>query len=116
MTWPYPGDSPVARARRIALAYRQAALGEDPSVAVARLDAKCQEWGEGWVTPKLALFEPDDLITVQQAAELVSVHPDTIGALRRSGRLPGRMINRKWWYLARDVSAVISTTRHRRKL
>ena len=71
--WPFHGDTPLDRARRVAASYRQALLDRYPDAAFA-LDDQFTDWGETWVAPTL---EPDlDLeawVTVDVAADHVGL-------------------------------------------
>lgn len=109
--YPYPGDSPVARARRVAQAYRHIALAADPDTTLA-LDARVTDWGEGWVAPQAVTYADGALLTAAQAAEILCVEADTIGQLRRRGRLSGYHVSgRGFLYLAGDVYQLMSTRR-----
>lgn len=111
--WPFPGDSPVVRARRVALAYRAALLTADP-VSCDTLDRRMRGWGQGWAVVRLYHYEMTDWITPAQAAELGSVNRRTVAAWRRHGRLRGRRGAGGWEYLAGDVLLALSgTTRGR---
>jgi hypothetical protein len=111
--WLYPGDSPLVIARRVAGAYRARLAREAPD-ACAELDAQMVRLGQTWAVPRLLHFDLDDLLSPAQAAELAAVQPDTIGQLRRAGRLPGTLVDGVWYYLARDVLALSTHTRRRR--
>jgi len=53
-------------------------------------------------------FVPTDapeVLTVDQAAELLQVEPDAVQALADSGALPGRQIGDEWRFLRRAVLA-----------
>jgi len=39
----------------------------------------------------------DELLTVDQAAERLQMHPDTVRRLLREGQLPGRKIGARQW-------------------
>lgn len=113
-TWPFPGDSPIAQARRIARAYRAAALAADPVGEVGRLDGQCAGWGQGWVAPSMVLHDLDDMLTPQQAADVAAVRVATIRQLRLRGRLAGvKAPGGSWRYRYRDVLDVCSVTRGR---
>jgi hypothetical protein len=105
--YPFPGDSPVVRARRIANAYRHDLQKADPD-ACARRDAQILGWGERWVVPEAVIYKDDDWITAAQAADLACVSADTIGQLRRRGRLMGvrRADGKGYEYLAGDIYAL----------
>jgi excisionase family DNA binding protein len=55
-----------------------------------------------------AEFTPADaqeVLTVEQAAELLQVEPDDVSALADAGELPGRRIGEEWRFLRRAVLA-----------
>lgn len=90
--WPWPGDTPTERARKIAAGYRELALRQDPE-AVARLDEQATVYGEGWIVPPLALAQLDDEITVEHAGQLVGRSPSAIyNWIRRDSRLTARRL------------------------
>lgn len=113
MTWPYPGDSPLARARRVARAYRQHLYDADPATC-ATLDARCLDWGEGWVAPSTLRYDLDDWLSVADAADIAAVQPATLRTWRKRGRLTGRHGTDGWRYRARDVLALASQVRRRK--
>ena len=39
----------------------------------------------------------DELLTVEQAAERLKMHPDTVRRLFREGQLPGRKVGARRW-------------------
>jgi hypothetical protein len=68
--WHRPGARPVDRARDVARTCWQALEQVDP--AAARVIAHAAHLaGETWLVPQIARHQPDDLITVPDAAELV---------------------------------------------
>lgn len=88
--YPYPGDSPIARARRLLLAYRQRLLEVSPHDA-AELDELAVRWGETWVIPRAMPWAPGDWLDAAAAADMAGLTPAAIGRLRRRGRLVGRL-------------------------
>jgi hypothetical protein len=112
MTWPYPGDSPLARARRLAQAYR-AALQEADATGCDTLDVLARRWGETWAAPEPTAYDLDDWLTPAQAADLAYVRADTLRQWRRRGRLTGRHTSGGWLYRARDVIELAAQTRRR---
>ncbi len=110
--WPFEGDSPVARARRIAGAYRQLAAVVDPA-AVAEADQRFTQWGETWVAPgsPVAL---DDLVSAQVAGDLIGVSAAAISAARRRGRIVGVAFGKHHRYRVSDVYQLSSNVRGRR--
>jgi hypothetical protein len=118
--WPFPGDSTVVRARKIAWAYR--ALAEemlkghpdaDPN-AVADLDARFRSWGERWPAPVVS-YDPDELVDPDEAADITGLAAGTISALRRRGRIKGHLRGGKQYlYLVRDLHRLSSEVRSRK--
>jgi len=45
----------------------------------------------------------DELLTVEQAAERLQMHPDTVRRLLRDGQLPGRKIGARQWRISADA-------------
>lgn len=45
----------------------------------------------------------ENLLTVDQVAELFHVHKETVRIWLRDGRLPGRHVGRRWYVLEDDV-------------
>lgn len=75
--WPWPADSPLDRRGRVARAYRDRLAKEAPE-ACAEVDAVMRRLQQNWVLPKQVTLEPDDLLTVEQAADAFDVKPRTI--------------------------------------
>ncbi|PXY25158.1 hypothetical protein BAY59_24340 [Prauserella coralliicola] len=82
--WPWPADTPLDRARRIAHEYRQYLL-EHAAEVCAQLDQRARDLGQGWVAPQPVAYEMDDLLTVEQAADYCQVKPRTVDAWRQRG-------------------------------
>lgn len=70
--WPWPGDSTLDRARRVAQSYRQALEDRDPN-ACHQLDSQFEKMGETWMSPRILTLSTDDWVTVDEAAGLVEV-------------------------------------------
>lgn len=113
MSWPYPGDAPIARARRVAHAYR-AALYLANAQACAELDELMGQWEQGWVVPRVLTYQPDDWLTVADAADVAGVGKAMLRIWRRRGVLSGRQASdHRWTYRAGDVLALAAATRRR---
>lgn len=82
--WPWPADTPLDRARRVAQAYRHA-LNAAADEACAQLDKQMITLRQTWVVPSANVYEPDDLLTAELAADAANVEPRTIYAWRSSG-------------------------------
>lgn len=112
--WPYPGDSPLARARRVAHAYRAALNDADPQRCTV-LDNQIRGYGETWATPTPDLHDLDDWLTPAQAADAAAITTNAIRLWRTRGRLPARQrTDGTWEYQLRDILAVLTATRRRR--
>ena len=112
--WPWVGDSPMVIVRRVAGAYR-ARLAEVDEASCALLDEQMVKWGQGWVVVRLFTFDLDDWLSARDAAELACVQVRQIARLRRLGRLHGRRVGKRWQYQAREVLAVSTHARSRRR-
>lgn len=82
--WPYPGDNPLNQRERIARAYRKELKKVAPA-ACATLDRRCRELGHGWVAPQPLAYDPDDVITAAEVADLCHVQVATVRQWRRRG-------------------------------
>lgn len=76
--WPFPGDTELDKARRIALGYRQALLTADPATC-AVLDAAADEFGQRWVTGTLGLaLDPDGWYPAVVVADALCIEPTRV--------------------------------------
>lgn len=82
--WPWPGDSVLDRARRVAREYRDALAATDPQRCAA-LDQRVVELGQPWIVPQPVTVGPDDLLTAEQLADYAQVGVRTINEWRRRG-------------------------------
>lgn len=110
--WPWPGDSPLDRARRVARTYRDALQRADPR-ACDQLDARCRELGQNWTVPKPMTFGTDDLLDLDEVADMCDVKPDTVRQWRRRG-LPTVDTPDGTRYQVADVLAYHAGRRRRR--
>lgn len=110
--WPFPGDSALARARRIALAYR-AALQDLDLGKSHDMDHLFRRWGETWTAPRLIVWNDDDELRAEDAAEVLCTTSNAIGNLRRSGRLAGRHDGNRWLYRYADLLRLTTEPRSR---
>ena len=104
--WPWPGDTPCERARRVANSLL--ALLPEPDRAAAILQARAV--GETWLGPDLLRWDVNDLVTTNQAAEILHVNPSTIRKWHSRGWLPHH--RRKGHYL---LAAVLDCAAERRR-
>lgn len=110
--YPFPGDSPVARARRIARAYRERLAAVDLHNC-AQLDELCVEWGESWVAPRTLRYDLDDWLSPADAADIAALSVASLRKMRGRGRLVGKRTAEGWRYRARDVLALAAEIRSR---
>lgn len=110
--WPFPGDTPLVRARKIAHMYR-AALGAANPQMRDQCDATAVGYGETWAVPRLLTASDDDLLPPAQAADWLCVSTARIRGLRLSGRLPGVQVGGEWRYRVADLRALQTATRRR---
>lgn len=82
--WPFPADTVLDRARRVAQIYRHALQQLDPEQCRA-LDAQMATLGQTWVAPTPSTHEPDDLLTTDLAADEMNVSRRTIYTWRDNG-------------------------------
>lgn len=110
--WPFPGDSPLARARRVTQAYRAALHDADPGMCGV-IDQQMARWGQAWVAPSPEQHDLDDWVGPTEAADLAAVDPAQLRVWRHRGRITGRQRDGRWEYRVRDVMALIAGVRHR---
>lgn len=82
--WPWPGDTPTERARRIATSL----LGLLPAEERDRAVRQARAVGETWLGAQLLRWEPTDVVPTVAAAELAGVSPSTIRWWHSKGWLP----------------------------
>lgn len=87
--WPWPGDTQLDRARRVARSYREALLNHFPDDAMD-LDEKFVAWGEIWVAPQRSEVDLEEWVTVDVAAQHVGLTPKAIYAWVYKDTIEGR--------------------------
>lgn len=119
--WPFPADNAIARARKVALAYR-AALGLQNRHLRDEIDASMCEVGETWVSEQEIVYAGDgmDALTTAEAAAVAHVATYEISrwACMEWPGEPGRPLlprfkrkGRAMTYLAGDVVAAARVRR-----
>lgn len=120
--WPYPGETALLRARRVALAYREYLKQANPSLCDA-LDETMRSFGQDWVAPTVYRYSPGDALTTAEAALLVSVRQETIRqwACTPHPEDPSRMLlprfrrqGRQMTYLVEHVKSAALIMEHSR--
>lgn len=94
--WPYPGDTPLDRARRVATTYRAALAQLNPQRA-AEIDAEMTRLGEPWIAPQPDTLNLDDEYSPRDLSEHLGGVPTeaTIRQWRTRGWLPDRRDDNK---------------------
>lgn len=82
--WPWPADTVLDRARRVAGSYREALLRADP-LACAQLDDWAKAHGQGWAVPSPWPYGDEELITRREVADLLHVDLRTVYVWHRRG-------------------------------
>lgn len=96
--WPWPGDSPEDKAKRIALSYRELTFAitqghcDDPAGELHRLDEKWARHGHYWPRPGTLPIEPEgeDWYTAADLAHLLHKTPADIYRWARRGKIHQR--------------------------
>lgn len=122
-TWPWPVDTELDRARKIARMYRHHLRTSSPGTC-AVLDETARGWDQGdWLIEKEDVVDPNQALTTAEAAELVRVTPKRIRewACANHPEKPGepllprfKMRGRERTYLAVNVLAAAAAMRRYR--
>lgn len=105
--WPWPGDTPTERARRIANSLLTLLPADEQPTWIAQARAV----GETWLGADLVRWTADDIVTTATAADLVHVLPATIRRWHSDGELPNKSRGR---YRVGDVLDCAAARRKRR--
>ncbi|MFN3600520.1 MAG: MerR family transcriptional regulator [Dietzia sp.] len=109
--WPFPADSPLDRARRVAASYREAA--RSAGVDVAGLDAHFARLGESWPGGVESTTD-DDHLTAAEVEEQLSIPATRVRQWRVRGLLePVSLAPTR--YRAGDVRRLEAAMRTRRR-
>lgn len=111
MTWPYPGDSPVVRARRVAWMYRLALQHCDPD-RCKELDERMRVLEQAWAIPRHTTLDLTDWVDAHEAADIAGISLSGIRKMRAAGYLKGRrQSERKWEYQVAELLALATKAR-----
>lgn len=112
--WPWPADTPLDIARRLAQAYRTQLANSDPE-ACERLDAEAVAFGQTWIVPATVCFDEDDIVLPSEAAELAGVTTEVIYQWASRGHIPRRPGPAgRTGYRVGDVLEYLTKTRQKR--
>ena len=81
--WPWSGDTPAEKARRVARSYRDRLEFADPD-ACARLDREMTRLGQRWVLPTVAAYTEDDLLPADLVADYAHVSLKAVYGWRKT--------------------------------
>jgi excisionase family DNA binding protein len=112
--WPWPGDSPLAIARKVANAYRARLHSVDPALC-EQTDDLMRSFGQKWAVPNLITTPDDAVLTAAQAAEYLGISMAAIRRLRLAGRLKGYQDGRVWVYEVLELRRLMTAPRPRRR-
>lgn len=103
--WPYPADTPLVRARKIAHMYRGIAHAANPD-ACQEADATARMYGETWAVPHVITAHDEDLLTPADAADYLCTSTANIRRLRLTGQLNGHHTPEGWRYQVADLKTL----------
>lgn len=112
--WPFPGDPPLVRARRIAHMYRAHLRALNAKTCDAA-DETAISFGEAWVVPRLIRHTDDDWLPPAEAADFLCVTTARVRSLRLDGRLAGTKVRGEWRYRVADLRALQAKPRQGRR-
>lgn len=113
--WPYPEDTQLERARRIAQSYRWALMSADPEYC-RKLDARAVELGQPWVRPlESDAVDLDEVLTPEQLGRLLSVMPGTVRKWGERGYIENLGQHRAPLFRWRDVIDYCAQARQARQ-
>lgn len=112
--WPFPADTPLDRARRIAQSYRHALESVDPELC-HDLDERAIKVGQGWIRPlEMPVTDLDAVLTAEQLAAMFYLKPRTIRMWGYRGQVPVYGKKGKPEYRLGDVIDHLAKTRRER--
>lgn len=106
--WPWPADTLLDRARKVAIAYRTHFHTSNPTLCSV-LDDAMREYGQLWVIPDVMVAEPSDDITTREAAARCGVRESTIrgwACQPHPGR-PGEMLLPRFGWRMRERTYLV---------
>lgn len=113
LAWPWPGDTELQRARRLANTLLYDLHKVAPEQAEARL-AEVHAMGQTWLGWSTITHELDEWVDPGTAAQVGQVAVATIRQWRKRGKLTGVEEDNGWRYRVGDVLAAAAAARLRR--
>lgn len=113
--WPWPSDTHLERARRVARSYREALEAVNPG-ACENLDRKVEEFGQNWIRPEIDLSPEEwELLSARDLEVMVGVPASTIRAWAAKGKLTKRCTSDGApVYLVEEVRQLLAESRKRK--
>lgn len=87
--YPWPEDTALERARRVATSYRHALEAENPAQCHL-LDAQMNHIGQGWVVPTTETVDPDAELSATAIGELLGIKASLVRKWASLGYIEGR--------------------------
>lgn len=111
--WPWPADTQLDRARRIAQSYREALLELDAARCM-QLDDRARSLGQPWVVPELLTIDHDTVMNATDLAVELHIPAATIRGWAHRGELPKISMIRGVGYRFGDVLELMAARRRSR--
>ena len=112
--WPFPEDTPLERARRIAQSFRSALLSVAPDLC-AQLEQRAVDLGQHWVRPmEMSVADLDELLSAEQLGEMFTIAPRLVRLWGYRGHIERLGEDGKPLYRLRDVIDHMARTRQKR--
>lgn len=122
-TWPHPTDSPTARARKVALSYRQLLANaidknltpDQLAKELATHDQLMRSYGQYWATPTTAAWDDDEWVPSTIAGEILGVTDSRVSQYRITGKIHGRRDGRAYLFNVGELRALKPTLHDARR-
>lgn len=112
--WPFPADTQLERARRVANSYRRALLSVDEKLCHT-LDEQAVALGQGWVRPfETDVQDLDEALTAEHIGAILGVSPRTVRMWGYRDHIERIDVDGKPRYRLRDVLDYLARTRQKR--
>lgn len=113
--WPDKADSTTTRAQKVATAYRELGrqltdkeiTGEEFVEKFQALESQMRAWGQHWILGTSAVFDDDEWVGPDIAADILGVTSGTVSSLRIRGLLKARPDGRTFEFHVGTLRAYI---------